>query len=67
MFGKRLHEVRCSLGITLDDLAARYNVMFDGGLNKGTLSKYENEKQEPMVTTVQNLSILLDVSADYLL
>ena len=67
MFGKRLHEVRLSQGLTLEELANKYNAMFDGGLNKGTLSKYENGKQEPMVSTVLNLSVILNVSSDYLL
>ena len=67
MFGKRLREVRQAHGLTLEELADKYNAMFDGGLNKGTLSKYENGKQEPMVGTVYNLSIILHVSSDYLL
>ena len=67
MFGKRLRKVRLSQGLTLEELASKYNAMFDGGLNKGTLSKYENEKQEPMMSTVLNLSVILNVSSDYLL
>lgn len=53
--------------MTLDELAALYNEKFNGGLNKGTLSKYENNKQEPMMSVVYNLSDLLNVSVDYLL
>lgn len=67
MFGKRLREIRLKRELTLDELAAKYNAMFDGGLNKGTLSKYENGKQEPVVGTVRNLAVILNVSADYLL
>ena len=67
MFGKRLKEARLAKGLTLDELATKYNERFDGGLNKGTLSKYENDKQEPMINVVNNLSIFLDVSVDYLL
>ena len=67
MFGKRLKETRLSMGLTLEELANRYNAAFDGGLNKGTLSKYENGKQEPIVSTVSNLSTILNVSVDYLM
>ena len=67
MFGKRLREVRLSQGLTLEELANKYNVIYDGGLNKGTLSKYENGKQEPMVSTVSHLAQILGVSSDYLL
>ena len=67
MFGKRLKETRREAGLTLEELAAKYNMTFDGGLNKGTLSKYENGKQEPIVSTVANLAKILNVSVDYLM
>lgn len=67
MFGERLKEIRKEKNLTLDELAAQYNARFDGGLNKGTLSKYENGKQQPMITVVNNLSVLLGVSTDWLL
>ncbi|MBR5478741.1 MAG: helix-turn-helix transcriptional regulator [Clostridia bacterium] len=67
MFGKRLKEARNAKGFTLEELAVRYNSAFDGGLNKGTLSKYENGKQEPAASTVSNLSTILGVSVDYLM
>ena len=54
-------------GFTLERLADVYNRRFGGGLSKGTLSKYENTKQEPMISTVGNLSAILGVSVDYLL
>ncbi len=67
MFGKRLREIRRSRGITLEELANKHNELFGGGLNKGTLSKYENGKQEPVVSTVSNLAKILEVSTDFLL
>ncbi len=66
MFGKRLKETRRAQGLTLEELASKYNSKFDGGLNKGTLSKYENGKQEPMISTVSNLATILNVTVDYL-
>lgn len=67
MFGKKLLEARKRKGFTLEQLADVYNKQFDGALSKGTLSKYEHEKQEPMISTVGNLASILDVSVDYLI
>lgn len=67
LFGKRLQVARKNKGLTLDELSRIYNEKYSAGLNKGTLSKYENEKQEPMISVVKNLSIILGVSVDYLL
>lgn len=67
MFGDKLKLIRKSKGFTLDSLAELYNKTFDAGLNKGTLSKYENNKQEPMISVVDNLATLLGVSVDFLL
>lgn len=67
MFGKRLKNLRKDNDLTLDELATLYNSRYDGGLNKGTLSKYENGKQEPMISVVINLAALFNVPTDYLL
>ena len=67
MFGNKLKELRVLKGYTMSELAERYNKQFNGGLNKGTISKYENSKQEPMISVVYNLASLLNVSVDCLL
>jgi transcriptional regulator with XRE-family HTH domain len=67
LFGKNLRNARLERGYTLEYLANIYNTAFDGGLSKGTLSKYENGKQEPMISVVANLAKILNVSDDYLL
>lgn len=67
MFGDKLKYARKQKDLTMDELSAKYNLRYGAGLNKGTLSKYENNKQEPMITVVRNLAELLDVSVDYLL
>lgn len=67
MFGDQLKKARTAKGYTLEQLANIYNREFDGKLSKGTLSKYENNKQEPMISVVNNLSIVLDVTTDFLL
>ncbi len=66
-FGDKLKECRRAKNMTLEELALKYNRRFDGGLSKGTLSKYENNKQEPLVSVVTNLTEILDISSDYLL
>ena len=67
MFGEKLRIARKNKGLTLEQLAVLYNTKYNGALSKGTLSKYENNNQEPMVTTVANLANLLNVSMDYLI
>lgn len=67
MVGKRLKEARLLKGLTLEQLSDLYNEKFDGGLNKGTLSKYENGKQQPLSDVIGNLALILGVSADFLI
>ncbi|MEG1558423.1 MAG: S24 family peptidase [Oscillospiraceae bacterium] len=66
MFGDRLRELRKSKDISMDALASDYNRMFNGRLNKSTISRYENNLQEPMMNVVRNLSELLDIPVGYL-
>lgn len=66
MFGDRLKEARKNANMTLDELAEKYNKAYSGKLSKGTLSKYENNKQEPMFTVVTRLAAILNVSVDTL-
>ncbi len=66
MLGERLKKARLARGLTLEQLAEAYNRKFGEGLNKGTLSKYENGKQTPLSDSLANLADILDVSADYL-
>jgi len=67
VFGDRLKIARKLKEYTLDGLAEDYNKRFAGGLNKATVSRYENGKQEPMISVVFNMSELLGVTSDWLL
>ena len=68
MLGDKLRAAREAKGFTLERLADLYKAKFpESGINKGTLSKYENGKQEPMVSTVDNLAEILGASVDHLL
>lgn len=64
MFSINLRTLRNKKGYTLEQLANEYNKRFGGGMSKGTLSKYENGKQEPMMSTALKLAYLLGVSID---
>ena len=66
MFKKRLKELRENNGYSMDKLAETYNKMFNGKMNKSTLSRYENGLQDPMYNVVVNLSKLFNVSVDYM-
>ena len=66
-FGKRLRELRVDNAYSGEVLCELYNAKFGGNLNKGTLSKYENGLQEPLFTTVKNLSELFSVRIEYLI
>ena len=67
MFGSRLRLLRKEQGYTLEELALVYNKRFGAGLNKGTLSKYEHDKQEPMISVAINLASIFQVPIDFLL
>lgn len=66
MFSDKLKELRKSNGYSMDKLAELYNTKFDGKLNKSTISRYENNLQEPIFTTVKNFAELFNVTTDYL-
>ncbi len=68
MFGNRLKSARTTKGFTLEGLATLLKEKYpEAGINKGTLSKYENGKQEPMVSIVKELADVLNVTTDYLI
>lgn len=68
MFGDKLRVARKSKNYTLEELSILMKSKFpESGINKGTLSKYENGQQEPMISTVKKLADILEVSSDYLL
>lgn len=67
MFGDNLKQIRYNRGLTLENLAALYNKKFDKNISKGTLSRYENGLQEPMMSVVRNLAEILGVSVSDLL
>lgn len=66
-FGSVIRKVRKERGLSLDQLCEMYNKRFSAKLNKRTLSRYENNLQDPLFSTVRNFSELLDISVDFML
>lgn len=66
MFGARLRELRENRGYSMDKLIELYNSKYDAKMNKSTLSRYENELQDPIYTVVVNLADFFNVSVDYI-
>ncbi len=61
-FGKRLHDVRTSRGITQEELAVRR-----GLASKQHVSRMENGERSCSIDLLIELSCILHVSTDYLL
>lgn len=66
MFGKRLKELREKTGYSMDKLVELYNKQYAAKMNKSTLSRYENNLQEPIYTVVVNFANFFNVSVDYI-
>lgn len=65
--GERLKQLRYEKDLSLDmvvyDLAKKYNIE----INKGHLSRWENDKNDPSVRFVSYLAQYYGVSVDYLI
>lgn len=66
MFSQKLKELRKTHNLSMDEFVDKYNRKFDGKLNKSTVSRYENNLQEPMINVVKNIAAFFNVSLDYL-
>ena len=60
-FGSKLRELRTAAGMTQEQLAKKIN------LSKANVSKYEAGIVEPNLDTLTAISVLFNVSTDYLL
>ncbi|EAC8477252.1 XRE family transcriptional regulator [Listeria monocytogenes] len=69
MLGKKIQQLRKNRNMTLEELAADLNKNYPDTLNfnKGKLSKWENEKEEPKLSSARILADYFGVSLDYLL
>ncbi|MBO8136763.1 MAG: helix-turn-helix domain-containing protein [Desulfotomaculum sp.] len=60
-FGKRLKKLREEKGLTQEELGQKLN------LKKAVISKYENNRLQPSLETINYLASFFNVTADYLL
>lgn len=65
--GKIIRELRLKKGLSQEDLAEGLNHRFGSSVNKGMVSKWENEISEPRLDAVRQLAEFFHVSVDYLI
>ena len=67
MIGNKIRELRKKHSLTLDELANNLNNRYPDTMNfnKGKISKWENDKEEPRLSSVRVLADYFDVSLDY--
>lgn len=67
MIGNRIKELRKSHNLTLEELADILNKKYPDTINfnKGRISKWENNREEPRLSSVKILADFFDVTLDY--
>ena len=67
MIGSKIRELRKKHNLTLDELANNLNNRYPETMNfnKGKISKWENDKEEPRLSSVKILADYFDVPLDY--
>ena len=66
-FGKRLRTLRVERGYSMDAFCDKYNEATTKAEQKSTVSRWENNTQEPMVSTVSAVASFFGVSPLWLL
>lgn len=66
MIGNNIRELRKSRGLTLEELSNELNRKYPDTLNfnKGKLSKWENNKEEPKLSSVRIIADYFEVTVD---
>lgn len=65
--GDRIKVLRMKQGLSQEELAEKLNEQFDTAINKGMISKWENNLSEPKLETVRIMAIFFQESLDELL
>lgn len=65
--GDKLKKLRVDQGLSQDELAEKLNERFDAAINKGMISKWENNLVEPRLEVARMISIFFNISLDELL
>lgn len=66
-FGTKLKHLRTSMNLTQEGLAKALNTKYGTNFNKGMISKWENDKEEPRMDSIRYIADFFDVSLDELL
>ncbi|MEI5991395.1 hypothetical protein A5881_002930 [Enterococcus termitis] len=66
MLGEKLKQLRLTKKLTLEELATKLNLNYPEtvNFNKGKLSKWENNKEEPKLSSIRLLADFYNVSID---
>lgn len=72
MIGEKLKQLRKDRNLTLQELADNLNNRYQDknksiNFSKGKLSKWENEKEQPYLSSARLVADYFDVSVDYLI
>lgn len=65
--GEKLKELRTDRGLTMDELVHEMNTKYSTKINKGMVSKWENNKGEPRLEHGKFLADFYGVSLDYII
>ena len=67
MIGTKIRELRKNHKLTLEELAVALNQKYPNTINfnKGKISKWENNKEEPRLSSVKIIADFFDVPLDY--
>lgn len=66
-FGARLRQLRAERGFSMDAFCEKYNAACGQRLSKSTVSRWENNTQEPMVSTIASIAAFFGVSPVWLM
>jgi repressor LexA len=66
-FGTKLKTLRLSMNLTQEGLAKALNAKYGTNFNKGMISKWENDKEEPRIDSVRYIADFFNVSLDEIL
>jgi repressor LexA len=66
-FGKKLKTLRTLRNLTQEELAKALNSKYGTSFNKGMISKWENDKEEPRIDSVRYIADFFNVSLDEIL
>lgn len=65
--GTKLKELRIERGYSQGDLCKEINNVYGTSINKGMISKWENDKEEPRLDYARILVSFFNVSLDFLI